>query len=189
MQILSACGHPKTFQSHNFSELSKPSRRRLPSFPQRMHNHQPKLHSKIEMMLRNVIASKGFLSKLPDALCNSDRFPLEGCWNGTAMGLWVLSMSQLLSSGYLCMYSLHGVLLPSWWRPVSVMESGYLIRTKLFFVLALIVCTFLRIWSAMQRSDWKVNVPLDDISCISEDNTTAAIINSKEQCNRSQVKG
>lgn len=41
----------------------------------------------------------------------------------------------------------------------------------------------------MQRSDWKVNVPLDDISCISEDNTTAAIINSKEQCNRSQVKG
>lgn len=87
-KIISQCGHPKTFESQNVSLYTQPSHHRLPSFPQKMPGHRPSLHSKVEIMLRNVIASKGFLGNLPDALCNSDRYPVDNCWNGTAMELY-----------------------------------------------------------------------------------------------------
>lgn len=69
----------------------------LEEFPIKVHK---KFH--FNAVLRNIISSKGFFNKLPDEICESEKFASAAvnstCWNGTAVsGLVGLIIAALNS--------------------------------------------------------------------------------------------
>ena len=96
--MVKKCGHPKTSQQHYVDPTPKlhPHSRQSRLLILTPPKSKVKLHAKLEMMMRNLVASQGFYSKLPDTLCNSEAYAAQSedrCWNSHALDRCVNSLN------------------------------------------------------------------------------------------------
>jgi hypothetical protein len=97
LQVTEKCGHPLASPADERSP-------RPPAPPARAARLLPaaktdaKLSTKLEMLMRNLVSSKGFFANMPETICNSERYAApseEHCWNGVVMGRCVSMWSSL----------------------------------------------------------------------------------------------
>ncbi|ELU17456.1 hypothetical protein CAPTEDRAFT_215230 [Capitella teleta] len=87
--VIAKCGHPKSTPGGQPPTKRPHSVKVSRLLPPPNAKSDAKLSSKLEMLMRNLVASKGFFAQLPDTICNSDKYaPLDDrqCWNGLSLG-------------------------------------------------------------------------------------------------------
>lgn len=86
-QVREHCGQPKLLSE--IIDVDSAEHRGLERRPQLPLPPQPsprtKLHTRMQMFMRNLVAAKGFFRSLQDAVCSAEAFSAgleEECWNG-----------------------------------------------------------------------------------------------------------
>lgn len=109
MQVINKCGPPLDGVTAELTAAplngeadasrlatTEPGKPMLEEFPTKVHK---KFH--FGAILRNIVSSKGFFNKLPDEICDFEKFASAAvnstCWNGTAVSRLVGLIAALNS--------------------------------------------------------------------------------------------